>query len=222
MILPDQLSSRIASFPKEYMTNFDYVWKRKIKVEINKSSHILDENNIKEFYNRLSFILPKWQTYRNGDNANPLKTLRESLANISDAYDQIRKFTILEFDEVPRKALEVIWHELGRVKERNGEKNKSGSYFAISVCKPLLLLWGQTLAFDSKVRKCLPKNYGITSYFSKWTLETWIKTMRKTSHDLKANPELVDFIDKESERRYGKEAIVPYGRFLDICYWVGP
>ena len=219
MISPEVMASRIASFPKRYWDNFDYVWRPKIRAEANQSDHVLDENHQDYFYNLLRVILPRWQTYRSGDNSHPLKTLKESVENISEAYNQIHNFTLLEFDNIPREPLEIIWHELGRVKERDGQRNERDNYYAISVCKPLLLLWGQTLAFDTFVRKYLPKSYGIFQYSSRWTVDEWIRIMKKVSNDLNNSPEVVEFIKKESAKRYGKEAIVPYGRFLDIYYW---
>jgi hypothetical protein len=221
MISPEVMASRIASFPENYIDDFNSVWKLKVETETNKSSHILDENNRKKFYRFLCTILPRWQTYRNGGNSDPLGTLKNSLANISDAYNQIRKFTLLEFDSVPREPLEIIWHELGRVKEFQGRRKESGFYYVISVSKPLMLIWGQTMAFDSKVRDNLPRRYD-TKGSRNWTLNNWIRRMEILSEDLKNNTKLIEFIDKESARRYGEETIVPYGRFLDIYYFMGP
>jgi hypothetical protein len=114
---------------------------------------LLDKDHIRETYARLSSILPKWQTYRNGENGSPLKTLGESLQNISGAYDAIRGYSLLEFENIPEEPLRKIWHELGRVKEYEGQMNEEGNYYAIAVCISLLLIWGQTPAFDSNVRK---------------------------------------------------------------------
>ena len=219
MISPEVMAKRIASFPKKYMNNFDYVWRPKIRTETNKSDHILDENHRKYFHSLLRVILPKWQTYRSSENSCPLEMLKESLDNISEAYNQIHNYTLLEFEDVPRKPLELIWHELGRVKERDGQRNERGNYYAISVCKPLLLLWGQTLAFDMFVRKHLPKSYDIFQYSSRWTVNEWIRIMKKISNELNNSQEVIEFIKKESAKRYGKETVVPYGRFMDIYYW---
>jgi len=130
----EKLKSRIDSFPSRYMKNFDYVWKWKIRIESNGSANIFDDKHRGEAYRRLCTILPKWQTYRNGDNADPLRTLKESLANISEAYNQLRTYTMLDFDSIPFETLETVWHELGRVKEYNGKRNEYGPYSIISVC----------------------------------------------------------------------------------------
>jgi len=218
----EKLKSRIDSFPSRYMKNFDYVWKWKIRIESNGSANIFDDKHRGEAYRRLCTILPKWQTYRNGDNADPLRTLKESLANISEAYNQLRTYTMLDFDSIPFETLETVWHELGRVKEYNGKRNEYGPYSIISVCKPLLLIWGQTLAFDSFVRKHIPRSYRAPRYSNRWSLDEWMRVMKEFSECLKKDRKTLEFIGNESEEKYGKDAIIPYGRFLDVYYWKGP
>jgi hypothetical protein len=166
----ERLIERLDRFPDRYFKNFDHIWKWKLRRE-NEDTSILHKYHIDEAHERLSVILPRWQTYRNGENSRPLKTLKESLKNISEAYEIIRQFSLLDFEDIPKDSLEKIWHELGRVKEFEGRKNQGAYYYAIAVCKPLLLIWGQTLAFDSKVRKNLPSNYGISKYRSRMTFE---------------------------------------------------
>ena len=51
---------------------------------------------------------------------------------------------------------------------------------ARAVCKPLLLLWGQTLAFYSYVRKKINRKFQIPKYIGKWILDDWIKGMENT------------------------------------------
>lgn len=220
MISLGEFERRIASFPRRYMDNFNYMWKWKIKVESNGSAHILDENHKREAYSKLCTILPKWQTYRNGDNSQPLETLRESLNNISEAYNKLRYYTLVDFNSIPLETLEGIWHELGRVKEKDGNRNKYGYYSVISVCKPLLLIWGQTLAFDSFVRKHIPTSFHVSKYTCQWNLNEWLRAMKQFSKSLINDKSLLEFMNEKSEKEYGK-AIVPYGRFLDIFYWKG-
>jgi hypothetical protein len=222
MISPDELKTKLSSFPQSYMANFDYVWKWKIKVETKSTAHILDEDHRKEAYARLSRMLPRWQTYRMGDSSEPLEILRESLDRISEVYDQLRNCTLLDFESIPHKTLETVWHELGRAKEKEGKKNKNGYYYIIAVTKPLMLIWGQTLAFDSHVRKHLPKDYDIPKYSCKWNLDEWINTMKQLCRDLNNDKRIVESMRKESKARYEEDVIVPYGRFLDIYYWEKP
>ena len=80
----DELENRISSFPSRYLDNFDYVWKWKVSIE-ERGDSILDEEHINEAYRRLSKILPKWQTYRNGENSSPYRTLKK----IASKYRQI-------------------------------------------------------------------------------------------------------------------------------------
>ena len=214
----EKFKQKLLYFPSKYMRDFDGFWKRKLKIE-HEHEHVLIDLFREETYNRLHRILNKWQTYRGGDNMNPRETLRESLERISDAYDKVRKYSLLEFDKIPVEPLELIWHELGRVKELNGNRNKYGFYYVIAVCKPLMLLWGQTLAFDSNVRKNMPLKYGVSKSTNRWKFEDWRKVMKGFQKDLLRNPEFIDFLKEQSMERYGTDYIVPYGRFLDIYYY---
>jgi len=216
----DELDYRVRSFPSRYFENFDYVWKWKISVEENGKS-ILDEEHLSEAYRRLSKILPKWQTYRNGENVSPYKTLKESVHNISGVYNEIREYSLLEFKDIPVNSLQRVWHELGRVKEFEGRVNNFGSYYAIAACKPLLLIWGQTPAFDSKVRENLPADYGIKKLDFRLSFEQWYNAMNMISDDLTKLPECKTMIEKKSYERYGVSRPIPFGRYLDIYYWIG-
>lgn len=200
------------------MDNFNYIWRWKISTE-TVTTHILDAQHRMETYRRLCSILPKWQTYRNGDNSQPLQTLRDALWSIGREYDQIRKYTLLEFDAIPRDTLEPLWHELGRVKEYRGNRNDVGAYYIIAVTKPLLLIWGQTLAFDSHVRRNCPLEYGVPRYSTRWRFDGWMSVMNAISHHLNQDARCVAAIENESEKRYGRQFPIPYGRFLDIFYW---
>lgn len=216
----DELRNRILSFPCRYFENFDHVWEWKVSVEDDENS-ILDEEHIGEAYNRLSKILPKWQTYRNGENVSPYKTLKESVHNISGVYNEIREYSLLEFKDIPVNSLQRVWHELGRVKEFEGRVNNFGSYYAIAACKPLLLIWGQTPAFDTRVRENLPSDYGIGKFDFRISFQQWYNSMILLSDDLKSRPECVKIIEVMSNERYGDGRPIPYGRYLDIYYWTG-
>ena len=133
----------------------------------------------------------------------------------------MRDFSLLDLKEIPEKPLKDIWQELGRVKEFEGERNSGGHYYAIAVCKPLLLIWGQTPAFDSKVRKNLPLSYRIPKYRSRLIFDEWYNAMKKLSEDLSRDSDCVKLIQKESLKRYTVDDPVPYGRYLDIYYWIG-
>ena len=214
------LSSRILSFPRRYLDNFDHVWKWKVAIE-NENSSILNEEHRREAYKRLAKILPKWQTYRNGKNSSPYKTLKESLEKIESSYNEIRSFSLLEFRDISEKKLNHIWHELGRVKDFEGRANDSGIYYAIAACKPLLLMWGQTPAFDSKVRENIPSEYGIKKNDFRLSYKKWHNAMTMISDDLQRYPECIAIMEKMSRERYGSDKPVPYGRYLDIYYWKG-
>ena len=216
----DELENRVLSFPNRYLDNFDYVWKWKVSIE-EKGGSILNEEYLGEAYRRLLKILPKWQTYRNGENSSPYRTLKESLLNIVRSYNDIHAYSLLEFGDIPEKALRNVWHELGRVKDFEGHRKSNGFYYAIAVCKPLLLIWGQTPAFDSKVRGNIPTDYGIKKFDFRLSFEQWYNAMTKISDDLNRLPECVTVIKKMSNERYGVDRPIPYGRYLDIYYWTG-
>jgi hypothetical protein len=216
----ESLKSRIDRFPDDYLNDFDDMWKWKIQIE-SKNKSILDEDNIREAYNKLSTILQAWQTYRNGKNGSPIKTLGKSLQNISEDYNKIREYSLLDFESIPERPLKKIWHQLGRVKEYEGQTNEKGNYYAIAATKPLLLLWGQTLAFDCRVRRNLPRKYGISRSKYKLDFEKWRRTMCLISRDLNDSLTCVKVIKEMSLNRYKFTDFVPYGRFLDIYYWAG-
>jgi len=139
---------------------------------------------------------------------------------MSEAYNKIRNYSLLEFDEVPIEPLQLIWHELGRVKERNGNRDPNGIYYVIAVTKPLMFLWGQTLAFDSNVRAHAPSSFNVSKYRMKWSFEDWSKIMLNFQDKLNKQPEEVAIIGQVSHEKFGKYSIVPYGQFLDLYYWV--
>jgi len=196
------------------MSEFDGFWRWKLEIETQKD-HILDDAHRREAYRRLWTILPRWQTYRPTKSTVCLRILEDSLGKMADAYNQIRSYSLLEFDEVPNKQLELIWHELGRVKEKDGKRDLYGYYSIVSVSKHLMFLWGQTLAFDSKVRARIPYN---APKGNRWCLEDWKRVMRSFQEDLRRDRETLDAFNRESLRRYGTCSIVPHGRFFDIYY----
>jgi hypothetical protein len=200
--------------------DFHQFWKWKLNVESNKES-ILAPNYINETFRRLRRALPKWRTYRPFKSTECLNTLRISLERISEAYLEIRNVDLLGLRRAPLEQLRLIWHELGRAKEQAGRANTQGRYYIVAVSKPLLFLWGQTLAFDSIVRANIPR-FGLCSSLindTRWDFETWIGIMENLASLLRNKPCAIDAFKKEAEKKYGRDSIVPYGRFLDIYYY---
>ena len=103
----NELKENMLSFPRRYLENFDHVWRWRVSVE-DEVSFLLEEEHRDEVFKRLVKILLKWQTYRNGENDSPYRTLKESLQNISGVYDEIRACSLLEFGEIPAKTLQRI------------------------------------------------------------------------------------------------------------------
>jgi hypothetical protein len=127
---------------KDYMTyrsQYNSFWQWKICVEESGKNNILDDRHRAATCRKLLDILPGWQTWR-GAECDYESVFPVALSNIADCYDEIRQYSLLNFNEIPDKLLEEIWHELGRVKEEFGTRRIKGDYFIISVCKPLMFL----------------------------------------------------------------------------------
>ncbi|MHA1360614.1 MAG: hypothetical protein ACTSRC_21035, partial [Candidatus Helarchaeota archaeon] len=171
----EKLKENLIKFPEKYQKDFDAFWVWKNEKE-SGGQYVLDDVLIEATYVKLAKILNGWQTYRQPKNKDPFTTLRESLVNIKAYYDKIKEYDLTRFNEIPRGDLEEIWHELGRVKEYGGCRNSRGRYNVIAVCKPLMLLWGQTLAFDSNVRYNI-SGMDIRMGQYQWTFEKWYDAM---------------------------------------------
>lgn len=200
---------------------FGNFFRWKLDIE-NNNEHILDDNHRGETYNRLCKILPAWKTYRPYSSDVCLRRLRKAHEIMSDAYDNIRDYSLLEFSRVSKNSLKIIWEELGCVKEENGEKNIEGLYYIIAVCKPLMFLWGQTPAFDSYVRRNFLRDfptYQKHCFDNRWNFEDWWRVMKIFQEELDQNSEVANFIREESLKIFGVGSTIPYGRFLDIYYY---
>jgi len=221
MLDPKEFRTRFQHFKKidygTYPYCFGEFWKWKLQIE-NESEHILSSRNAGKTYNKLSQTLKIWQWHRPSKFSELAPRLRDALEKIQEDYNQIRRYSLLKFDRIPGEPLELIWHELGCVKEF--EKNPAGYYPAMATTKPLMFLWGQTLAFDSVVREFMPRFdlSGLTD--SNWSFETWKKVMMKFQEMLKQQPDVVGLFKKLSLEEYGTDSIVPYGQFIDLYYWV--
>jgi len=172
---------------------------------------------------RLLGILPRWQTYR-GVKCNYEKGLPIALSRIFDAYNEIRRYSLLEFHQIPDATLRFIWDVLGRVKEESGKRRANQDYFIIAVCKPLMFLWGQTLAFGSINRINIRKDASLQltnrlQRGSRWTYSQWKAVMQDFQRELLQNPEIISHCQSHSRRVFGSDSIVPYGRYLDIYYY---
>jgi len=219
MIDLERFKSRLQAFEQlDYVGDWNGFWRWKLKTE-TRNEHILDNNHRKETYRRLCHILPRWLTYRPYDSTLCLKVLENSLENVSDAYDHIRSFSLLEFDRIPSELLELIWHELGRAKEEGGNRGVFGLYYVVAITKPLMFLWGQTLAFDSIVRTHIPGQYNVSTH-NRWRFKEWNRVMRTFHNYLRQKPGVVELFKKVSLEKYGTDLVVPYGQFLDLYYWV--
>lgn len=205
---------------KPYTDSFDDFWKWKCKHETKtEHEHILDDNHRADTYNMLCDMAGKWQVYR-PQKSGWREGLKISLEKIAKAYDQIRGHSLLEIDKIPQEPLKSIWHELGRIKSDNSD---GCYYYTVAITKPLMFLWGQTLAFDSNVKKTMsdikiPKG---KIKATTWNFETWTTSLKRFSNILKQDPEVVKFIGEKSAELYGPGCVIPYGRFLDIYYWIG-
>ena len=216
----DLFSKRLQLYNRlEYSSDFEKFWKYKLRTE-TENAHILDDEFRIDTYRMLCRILPKWKTYRGVQGIKWEVTLKDSLKNMSEVYNKIKNYSLLEFDDIPIEPLNLIWHELGRIKERNGNWNPNGIYYVVAVTKPLMFLWGQTPAFDSNVRAHVPSFFNVSKYKTRWSFEDWRKIMLEFQATLNKQPEEVAFIRQISHEKFGEYVNVPYGQFLDLYFWV--
>ncbi|MFC1945434.1 hypothetical protein ACFLWF_01625 [Chloroflexota bacterium] len=206
-----------------YIKQYNDFWSWKIGVEQHNCDHILDTKHIDETHKRLIDILPRWQTYR-GVNCNYKSDLPLALKTISDAYNRIRKYSLLDFQQIPDEPLHFIWDILGRIKEKNGSARSNSDYFVISVCKPLMFLWGQTLAFDSINRINIQKDKSLELtqphiYESRWPYLFWKTVMQDLQREMLKSQGVVDYSMSHSYENYGTNLTVPFGRYLDLYYY---
>jgi len=194
---------------------YTHFWQWKLRIEASGREHILDHKHRSKACAELLEILPSWQTYR-GVRCEYKDWLPASLNNIADAYNQIRNYSLLDFDKIPRQSLNYIWHELGRVKTLSGNQTPRGRYHIIAVCKPLMFIWGQTPPFDSRNRK----NMNLYSYGNSWDFQQWWNAMNGLSKShLAAKTTVISICKQAAAKMYGYNYVVPYGRFLDIYYF---
>lgn len=207
----------IESYSKNYMTydsQYNDFWKWKIHIEEGGKGHILDGNHRDDACSKLLDILPGWQTWR-GVECDYMKMLPVALSNTANAYDQIRNYSLLDFDKIPDEPLELIWHELGRVKTESGDRREGGDYLVISICKPLMFLWGQTPPFDSRNRD---KMY-LFPLGARWDFEWWKEALGDLQKELLRHTKVVSYCREKAVEIYGSDYVIPYGRFLDIYYY---
>lgn len=202
---------------KSYPYCFGEFWRWKLKTE-TKSEHILNAKHIKETYDRLSQTLKIWQWHRPFSFFELAERLKVALERIRDAYNQIRSYSLLEFSEIPNEPLELIWHELGCVK-KGEEKNRGGYYLVMATTKPLMFLWGQTLAFDSFVRGRMPRFDILGLRNDYWDFTTWKNVMAGFQKMLKQQSKIGVLFKEVARKEYGTDSIVPYGQFLDLYHW---
>lgn len=217
--LIDKFNAAYRSFPKNYHDDFDNFWVWKHKIE-SKNEHILDKNHLDSTHNRICSILRGWQ-YKRGPKCDqdPLYKLKQALNNISDDYDEMRNLTLFDIKQFDMKQFQRIWQELGDVKIVKTSGN-SENPLVMSVCKPLMLLWGQTLAFDTRVRGNYYDEYKY-SFLRKnrWSSQEWLCSLFLSYSLLEKNKEFTEYLKKHSLGKYGKDCSIPYGRLLDIYYF---
>ncbi len=166
---PIEFYRRFQKFKKvDYANSFYSFWKYKIDIE-SGTGHILDSTHAHRTFSLLGPILTRWQAYRPMDASVCLGRLEISLSEMVSEYDVIRNISLLEFDKASRSVLKTIWNKLGRVKEFDGDENRSSDYYVVATTKQLMFLWGQTLSFDQFVRDKMPRSGYYGEDNRKWT-----------------------------------------------------
>ncbi len=190
------------------LAEFGSFWKYKLSVESLPLSHILDSKHLNETLQNLK-ILKKWQYFRNSDVPfeKAWEIFVKGLQKIASSYNKLRKYSLLEFKNIPEDILKEIW-----------ETPFKSPKTVMSVCKLFMFIWGQTLAFDSQIRKNIPFAFTDT-YAYAYTLKKWQNIMGKYSDYLNSHRDVKNFFDNLAFKEYGNNSIVPYGRFFDFWYW---
>jgi len=204
----------------DYANNFYGFWRWKVSTETSQT-HILDKMHLPITHEKLVPIMKAWLTYRPFDPDACLNHLRCSLEEIAPFYNRLRNISLLDLEKTSIDDIKFIWHKLGRAKEKNGMESASSKYFVIAVAKPLMFLWGQTLAFDDLVRGCLPALGFKGASNNRWSFYQWYNTMRRFQERTKNDTEFINLCNEVTRCEFGTEAQVPYGQFLDLYYWVG-
>lgn len=199
--------------------SFGGFWKWKLITE-NETTHVLDWEHLNLTYEKLSKTLRKWRWARSNtpNNFEELAPrLLSCLKDMQNSYDELRRYSLLEIENIPNELLRNIWDKIGCVKSL--EKNPSGNYLVMGATKPLLFLWGQTPAFDSVVRKKIPK-FGLSGIGNnRWNFETWKRVLINFKNELEQQQGLIDFLKQTSRNEYGNDVIIPYGQFIDLYFW---
>jgi hypothetical protein len=193
---------------------FHGFWSYKLKVEEQKG-HLLDINHFDQTMAKLAPILKIWRWHRPYEFDECFDPLKNSLKKVSDDYDKIRRFSLLEFDRVPTKELQRIWNELALCKPPSIYSGE----LVMAITKPLMFLWGQTPAFDSVVREKMPLFFISGFKNCRWEFSLFTSVLKRLEHVLLTNNELVASMRKTSIAKYGTEKTLPYGQFIDLCFW---
>jgi hypothetical protein len=220
MILAEEFENKYRTFEKLDFKNQPYTfhgfWSYKLKVE-KQSGHLLDSEHFDETVTKLGPILKIWKWHRPYEFDECFEPLKKSLKVIAEDYDKVRKFSLLEFDKISTKELEKIWNELSLCKPQTSCSNTGELVMAIT--KPLMFLWGQTPAFDSVVREKMPLFFISGFKNCRWEFSLFTTVLKRLQHVLLANNELVASMHKISMVKYGTEETLPYGQFIDLCFW---
>lgn len=219
LIDTDQFEKRYIEFEKlDFKSRphtFHGFWRRKLAIE-KQEAHLLDADNIDETLSKLGPVLKIWQWHRPYEFEYCFERFRKAINNIPGSYMRIRRFSLVEFDQIPLEELEKIWNELGSVKPQ-GEYDQGE--LVMTITKPLMFLWGQTPAFDSVVREKMPL-FDVQGFRNvRWEFSTWINAMRKLQKYLNNNARVLDLFNRTSVEKYGTDTNVPYGQFFDLYYW---
>ncbi len=111
-ISPADFEEKFLGFPRDYMLDFNVFWRWRLRVE-GGGGHILDRRSLGKAHRRLVRVLVRWQAYSvKGLKHKWRDTLRRVLGDISDAYDEVRGCSLLEFNRVSEDALRRIWDGL--------------------------------------------------------------------------------------------------------------
>jgi hypothetical protein len=203
----------------DYANSYYDFWKWKLDVELSGGS-ILDDSHRETAFDLLAARVGNWMVYRPLDLFTCLPRLKRGLEAIQSPYENIRKYDLLSFNKAPRDQLKIIWNKLGSVKETRGDENPTSCYFTVAATKPLMFIWGQTLAFDDYVRKIMPTMPLAGIDTDRWTFTLWYTAMNRFQEWVLEQEEYIEVMRETARTNFGSDELVPYGQFIDLYYWL--
>lgn len=220
-MLPNQAycKQRIGQFQNQYPASpYDVFWNRRVRIE-SQGESVLDDANIAATAKALTDMLSGWgRMGRTGvPSGHPMTQL---LTTVRPFYQAIAGVA-LGSGMMPtvRPALAACYSSLVGVTNQSSAypDSSGGDLFVAGKSKALMLLWGQTPGFDSKVRRGLKKMthpLHPTIGERRWSAAKFCDVLEELDRWVQAWPSQNGGF--QFKNLYPG---LPIGRIVDIVYW---